>query len=141
MVLKSDDPKAQILYQELEFGNYMIFTKESLKEDRNEDSNEEASRKDDSSDIWTLEFDGSCSSSGSGVGIVLIPPQGEPEPLAFKLEFGNTNNTIEYEALLLGITVTKEKGVKILKAKGDAKLIVRQVRGQYSVKNHRLKNY
>ena len=45
MVLKSDDPKAQILYQELEFGNYMIFTKESLNEDRNEDLNEEASNK------------------------------------------------------------------------------------------------
>lgn len=25
MVLKSDDPKAQILYQELEFGNYMLY--------------------------------------------------------------------------------------------------------------------
>ena len=29
-VLKSNDPKAQILYQELEFGNYMLFTEEDL---------------------------------------------------------------------------------------------------------------
>ena len=119
----------------------MFFTKESLNEDINEYSNEEASCKEDSLGIWTLEFDGSCSSSGSGVGIVLIPPQGEPEPLAFKLECRNTNNTAEYKALLLGIVVAKEKGVKILKARGDVELIVRKIREQYSVKNHRLKNY
>ena len=35
----------------------------------------------------------------------------------------------------------KEKGVNILKARGDAELIVRQIRGKYSVKNCRLKNY
>ena len=72
---------------------------------------------------------------------MLISPEGEVEPLAFKLEFGNTNNTTEYEALILGIVTTKERGVKILKAQGDAELIVRQVKGQYLVKNHKLKNY
>lgn len=35
----------------------------------------------------------------------------------------------------------KEKGVKILKARGYAKLIVHQVRGQYSVKKYKMKNY
>ena len=42
---------------------------------------------------------------------------------------------------MLGIAEVKEKGVRILKARGDVELIVRQVRGQYSVKNHRLTNY
>ena len=51
------------------------------------------------------------------------------------------NNTIEYETLLIGIMKMKEKGVKILKSRGDVELIVRQVKGQYSVKNHKLKNY
>ena len=32
IVLKSDDPKAQILYQEIEFDNYMIFTEKALDE-------------------------------------------------------------------------------------------------------------
>jgi hypothetical protein len=128
-VLKSDDPKAQILYQELEFGNYMLFTEESLSEERSESPDERASCEGSNlTGVWTLEFDGSCSSSGSGAGVVLIPPQGEPEPMAFKLEFGNTNNTAEYEALLLGIAAAKQKGVKLLKARGDAELIVKQVR-------------
>ena len=61
--------------------------------------------------------------------------------MAFKLEFENKNNTIEYEALLLGIEVMKEKGVKVLKARDDIELIMRQIRGQYSVNNHKLKNY
>ena len=73
--------------------------------------------------------------------MVLISLDGESESLGFKLEFGNTNNTTEYEALLLGIVIAKERGIKILKAQGDAKLIVRQIKGQYSVKNHKLKNY
>ena len=125
-VLKSDDPKAQILYQELEFSNYMLFTKESLNKNRNKDLNEEVSCEEkDLVGIWTLEFDGSCSSSGSDAGVVLIPPQGELEPMAFKLEFGNKNNTTKYEALLLGIVAEKERGIKVLKARGDVELIVR----------------
>jgi hypothetical protein len=107
-VLKLDDPKAQILYQELEFGNYMLFTEDTMNEQEIEDK--------ESSSIWKLEFDGSFSSSGCGAGVVLIPPKGEPKPMAFKLEFGNTNNTVEYEALLLGIIAAKVKGIKILKA-------------------------
>lgn len=114
----------------------MLFTEESLDEDGTEESKERTSCEEiNLTGIWTLEFDGSRSSLGSGVGVMLIPPQGEPEPMAFKLEFRNTNNTMEYEALLLGITATKE-GVKLLKARGDTELIMKQVRKQYSVKNH-----
>lgn len=41
VVLKLDDPKAQILYQELEFGNYMFFTEDALDEQRSEDLRKE----------------------------------------------------------------------------------------------------
>ena len=141
-VLKSDDPKAQILYQELEFGNYMLFTEEESGKKINESQDEQVpDKKKDASGIWTLKFDGSCASSKFGASVVLISPEGEAKPLAFKLEFGNTNNTAEYKSLILGIVTAKERGIKILKAQGDAELIVRQVKGQYSVKNHKLKNY
>ena len=75
------------------------------------------------------------------MGVVLIPPKGEPEPMAFKLEFGNMKNTAECEALLLGIMTMKERRIKILKDQSDVELIVRKIKGQYSVKNHKLKNY
>ncbi|XP_059075168.1 uncharacterized protein LOC131875151 [Cryptomeria japonica] len=72
--------------------------------------------------LWTMEFDGSCASTKSGAGVVLISPH-------------------EYEALFLGIEQAKKKGIKLLCAKGDAKLIVNQVCNHYSVKNERLKHY
>ena len=59
-----------------------------------------------------MEFDGNSSSSGSGAGIVLISPKGEKFPKAYKLAFETTNNTAEYEALLLGLEYAKEKGIK-----------------------------
>ena len=36
ILLKLDDLKAQILYQELEFGDYMLFTKGDMNEKINE---------------------------------------------------------------------------------------------------------
>ncbi|KAH9328747.1 hypothetical protein KI387_000855, partial [Taxus chinensis] len=82
-----------------------------------------------------------CSSAGSGAGVLLISPEGCLYPFSFKLQFENTNNTAEYEALILGLQVAKERGVKNLLARGDAELIVKQVRSLFQVKNGRLKHY
>ncbi|GLJ06993.1 hypothetical protein SUGI_0054950 [Cryptomeria japonica] len=88
-----------------------------------------------------MEFDGSCATSSSGAGVVLILPSGTHIPFSFKLEFKNTNNMAEYEALLLGLAEAKKLRVKLLRVKGDAELIVKQVRGLFNVKNKRLKHY
>ncbi|KAH9291820.1 hypothetical protein KI387_042995, partial [Taxus chinensis] len=47
----------------------------------------------------TLFFDGSKCQCGGGAGVILIPLDGEPMPLSFKLDFECTNNIAEYEAL------------------------------------------
>ncbi len=91
--------------------------------------------------LWILKFDGSCSNSGSGAGVVLISPSGEMFPFSFKLDFHNTNNTAEYEALLLGLQEAKAKKIKQSKVRGDAEHIVKQVRKQFSVKNDKLRHY
>ncbi|KAH9317588.1 hypothetical protein KI387_019357, partial [Taxus chinensis] len=52
-------------------------------------------------------------------------------PSAFKLHFDNTNNMTEYEALLLGLEMARQKGIQNLKVQGDDELIVNQVRGIY----------
>ncbi|KAH9296988.1 hypothetical protein KI387_028670, partial [Taxus chinensis] len=51
----------------------------------------------------TLFFDGSKCQRGGGDGAVIIPLDVEPMPLSFRLDFPCTNNTAEYEALVLGL--------------------------------------
>jgi ribonuclease HI len=46
-----------------------------------------------------------------------------------------TNNVAEYRALLLGIARAAELGANELELVGDSELIVRQVKGEYKVKD------
>ena len=46
-----------------------------------------------------------------------------------------TNNVAEYRALLLGIELASELGADELELVGDSELIVKQVRGEYRVKD------
>lgn len=50
-----------------------------------------------------------------------------------------TNNVAEYRALLLGIERAAALGAKHLELIGDSELIVRQVRGEYKVKDETLR--
>ncbi len=50
-----------------------------------------------------------------------------------------TNNVAEYRAVLLGIELATELGATELEIVGDSELIVKQVRGEYKVKDAGLK--
>jgi ribonuclease HI len=50
-----------------------------------------------------------------------------------------TNNVAEYRALLLGIERASELGASELELVGDSELIVRQVKGEYKVKDATLR--
>eukprot|EP00253_Pinus_taeda_P027139 PITA_27139 len=71
-------------------------------------------------------FDGAFSKEAAGAGIVLVSPTQEYIHLSFKLTFHVTNNIEEYEALIMGLSATKEIGIKGLKVFGDAILIIQQ---------------
>jgi ribonuclease HI len=51
-----------------------------------------------------------------------------------------TNNVAEYRALLLGIERARELGAGEVELVGDSELIVRQVRGEYRVKEAALRD-
>jgi ribonuclease HI len=51
------------------------------------------------------------------------------------------NNTTEYEGLLLGVRMEKDKNIKVLKVFGYFDLVVQQITNQCSAKNERLKSY
>nr|KYP74436.1 Uncharacterized protein Mb2253c family [Cajanus cajan] len=91
--------------------------------------------------IWTLHVDGSSNVKGSGADIILEGPNDMMLELAIKFDFKATNNQAEYEALLAGLTLAKDVGIKRLKCCSDSKLITEQVGGGYQTKEPQLQRY
>ncbi|PKI42621.1 hypothetical protein CRG98_036984 [Punica granatum] len=52
---------------------------------------------------WKMYFDSAVNSTGSGIGAVLISPDGRHYPVAAKIDFPCTNNVAEYKACILGL--------------------------------------
>ena len=57
-------------------------------------------------------FDGACSKGTTGAGVLLVSPKQESTHMSFKLTFQVTNNIVEYEALILGLNVAKDIGIR-----------------------------
>ncbi|GJR06068.1 reverse transcriptase domain-containing protein, partial [Tanacetum coccineum] len=66
---------------------------------------------------WTLFIDGSSCLEGSGAGLILTSPEGEEFIYALRFEFDASNNESEYEALVAGLRIAEQMGVKNLAAK------------------------
>ena len=73
---------------------------------------------------WTMRFEWSTTTTSNGVGVVLSCKDGDTIPLSFKLGFTCSNNAVEYEAYLTGLTVALSIGVKHMRVLGDSNLIV-----------------
>ncbi|MBI2358822.1 MAG: ribonuclease HI family protein [Deltaproteobacteria bacterium] len=50
-----------------------------------------------------------------------------------------TNNVAEYEALLMGLEAVRRLGVRRVAIQSDSELLVRQLNGQYRVKDEKLR--
>ena len=73
--------------------------------------------------------------------MVFISPQNRVLPRAFSLTTPCSNNVAEYNALLISLQHAHEMGVRYLKAYGDSKLIVNQVKGEYEIRHEDLVPY
>ena len=89
----------------------------------------------------TIEFDGGSRGNPgpAGIGVVLRAKDGTPIVTLGRFIGRATNNVAEYRALITGLEKAKELGAKKIVVKGDSELIVRQMRGEYRVKNPDLK--
>ncbi|GAV65383.1 RVT_3 domain-containing protein, partial [Cephalotus follicularis] len=85
-----------------------------------------------------LHFDGS---TVGGAGIVIVYPTSKTIQLSYKLDFGCPNNEAEYEALIVGLLAVSAMGITSLNVKGDSRLILNQVKGEYGVKELALALY
>ncbi|GJW15048.1 reverse transcriptase domain-containing protein [Tanacetum coccineum] len=83
---------------------------------------------------WILFMDGSSCANGSRAGPILINPEGAEFTYAQRFMLEATNNEAEYEALIAGLRIMKEMGVKNFKANVDSRLVANQVNGTYIAK-------
>ncbi len=86
--------------------------------------------------VWKLYCDGASRGNPgqAGAGVVLLDASG-----AIRLKQGaylgrTTNNVAEYQALLLGLQLARNLGVRNIQVLADSELLVRQLNGQYKVK-------
>ena len=75
----------------------------------------------------------------AAIGAVISDESGETLLEAGERIGTATNNVAEYKALLLGIERARQLGADRLDLVGDSELIVKQVRGEYRVKDQGLK--
>ena len=69
-------------------------------------------------ECWTLYFDGSLMKTGAGVALLFISPLGVHMRYMMRLHFIASNNAAEYEALVNGLQVAIELGVRRLDIRG-----------------------
>ncbi|GJS14553.1 reverse transcriptase domain-containing protein [Tanacetum coccineum] len=83
---------------------------------------------------WTLFTDGSSCIDGSRAGLIWTNLEGVEFTYAMRFRFEATNNEVEYEALIAGLRIAEQMGVKNLQANVDSHLVANQVNGSYVAK-------
>jgi ribonuclease HI len=71
----------------------------------------------------------------AAVAAVAATPEGEIVERRGELIGRATNNVAEYRAMLLGIELARGLGASKLELVGDSELVVKQVKGEYRVKD------
>nr|GFA21466.1 reverse transcriptase domain-containing protein [Tanacetum cinerariifolium] len=78
--------------------------------------------------------DGSSCIDGFKADIIIINSEGMKFTYALRFRFDATNNEAEYEALVAGLQITKQMGIKNLQANVDSRLVANQVNETYIAK-------
>ncbi|XP_024155822.1 uncharacterized protein LOC112163797 [Rosa chinensis] len=80
---------------------------------------------------WILFFYGSRTETLAGAGIILENPAVDRFSYSFQLEFKCTNNQAEYEALIIGLEVLLELGLRDVQVRSDSLLVINQFQEKY----------
>jgi ribonuclease HI len=79
--------------------------------------------------------------TGASVGLLFISLLGEHMRYVVRLHFPASNNMAEYEALLRGLRITIETGIKCLNVMGDSQLVIDQVMKNASCRDNKMEAY
>ena len=65
-------------------------------------------------EYWAMYFDGSLMKKSTGAGLVFVLPLGVCMRYMVRLHFPSSNNVVEYEALVNGLRIAIELGIRCL---------------------------
>jgi len=77
----------------------------------------------------------------SRAGVLLQSPTGEKLHYVPQIHFEATNNMAEYEALIHGLRIAKNIGIKRIVSCGDSDLVAQQVAGTWNARNPMMAAY
>jgi ribonuclease HI len=92
-------------------------------------------------ELWTMYFDGSLMKTGAGAGLLFISPLGKHLRYMLRLHFPASNNVAEYEALVNGLRIAIELGVRRFDARGDSQLVIDQVMKNSHCRDRKVEAY
>ena len=92
-------------------------------------------------DEWLLMVDGAARGNpgDAGCGAVIVDSSGAVVKELSRYLGHTTNNVAEYEGLLMGLEALARLGKKRIRVQSDSQLLVRQLNGEYRVKDEKLK--
>ena len=91
-------------------------------------------------ECWTVHIDGAARGNPGPAAYAFILKHGDAPPVEEKGTLGSaTNNLAEYTALVRALRKAAELGAKRLLVHSDSELLVKQMNGEYRVKNESLK--
>jgi ribonuclease HI len=86
-------------------------------------------------------FDGSLMKTGAGAGLLFISLLRKHLRYVLRLHFPASNNVAEYEALVNGLRIAIELGVRCLDARGDSQLVIDQVMKNSHCRDRKMEAY
>jgi ribonuclease HI len=92
-------------------------------------------------ELWTMYFNGSLMKTGAGAGLFFISPLGKHVRYVLRLHFMASNNVAEYEALVNGLRIAVELGVRCLDARVDSQLVIDQVMKNSHCRDRKMEAY
>jgi ribonuclease HI len=88
-----------------------------------------------------MHFDGSKTIHGLGAGIVLTSPKNDQLRYVLQIHFAASNNVAEYEALVHGLKVSKDIGIRRIMCFGDSDLVIQQCSGIWDAHDANMGSY
>jgi ribonuclease HI len=86
-------------------------------------------------------FDGSLMKTRAGAGLLFVSSLGEHVHYVICLHFPASNNVAEYEALVNGLRIAIELGVRRLDARGDSQLVIDKVMKNSHYRDQKMEPY